>query len=297
MKYLKILAASVLMCAFSLTSCDSYFEVELDDQANLDDVFSQSNTVHSYLRHIYSYIPMEEEIVTSHGAWAVARSDEATYSNYQWVYYNLYRTGNYSSSTPSSLSNFGYWDRFYIAINQCTIFLNNIDKDKQDRPEEIEMMKAEARFLRAYYYFCLFRQYGPVFLWFDQTPDENIDAKTIDRHTVDQNIEFIESELWDVAQILPTDLTEIPTIDPSTWTGRATKGAAAMMRGTQAAAGPIALPTIRRVRGMRATMRMTKGSERRMLTIQPNAELKARFSMMPPRSVTLRSTPIGRPKT
>ena len=210
MKYLKILAASVLMCAFSLTSCDSYFEVELDDQANLDDVFSQSNTVHSYLRHIYSYIPMEEEIVTSHGAWAVARSDEATYSNYQWVYYNLYRTGNYSSSTPSSLSNFGYWDRFYIAINQCTIFLNNIDKDKQDRPEEIEMMKAEARFLRAYYYFCLFRQYGPVFLWFDQTPDENIDAKTIDRHTVDQNIEFIESELWDVAQILPTDLTETP---------------------------------------------------------------------------------------
>ena len=77
MKYLKILAASVLMCAFSLTSCDSYFEVELDDQANLDDVFSQSNTVHSYLRHIYSYIPLEEEIVGSAGAWAVARSDEA----------------------------------------------------------------------------------------------------------------------------------------------------------------------------------------------------------------------------
>ena len=161
----------------SLTSCDSYFEVELDDQANLDDVFSQSNTVHSYLRHIYSYIPLEEEIVGSAGAWAVARSDEATYSNYQWVYYNLYRTGNYSSSTPNGLANFGFWDRFYIAINQCTIFLNNIDKDKQDDPKEIEMMKAEARFLRAYYYFCLFRQYGPVFLWFDQTPDEQIDRR------------------------------------------------------------------------------------------------------------------------
>ena len=44
MKYLKILAMTVLALAFSLTSCDSYFEVELDDQANLDDVFSQSNT-------------------------------------------------------------------------------------------------------------------------------------------------------------------------------------------------------------------------------------------------------------
>ena len=97
MKYLKILAASVLMCAFSLTSCDSYFEVELDEQANIDYVFSQSNTVHSYLRHIYSYIPLEEEIVGSAGAWAVARSDEATYSNFKLVYYNLYMSGNYSS--------------------------------------------------------------------------------------------------------------------------------------------------------------------------------------------------------
>ena len=229
MKYLKILAASVLMCAFSLTSCDSYFDVELDDQANLDDVFSQSNTVHDYLRHIYSYIPLEEEIVGSAGGWAVARSDYATYSFYEWVYYNLYRTGNYSSSTPNGLANFGFWDRFYVGINQCTIFLNNIDKDKQDDPKEIEMMKAEARFLRAYYYFCLFRQYGPVFLWFDQTPDENIDPKTIDRHTVEQNIEFIESELWDVSKILPTDITEID-LDATTWMGRVTKGAALALR-------------------------------------------------------------------
>ena len=209
MKYLKILAMSVLALAFSLTSCDSYFEVELDDQANLDDVFSQSNTAHRYLQHIYSYIPLEEEIIGSHGGWGTARSDESTYSFYQWVYYINYRTGNYSSATPSNLTNYGFWDRFYIAINQCTIFLNNIDKDTQDSAEEIAMMKAEARFLRAYYYFCLFRQYGPVFLWFDKTPDEGIDAATIDRHTVDQNIDFIEKELWEVAQILPTDITEI----------------------------------------------------------------------------------------
>lgn len=229
MKYLKILATSVLALAFSLTSCDSYFEVELDDQANLDDVFSQSNTAHNYLRHIYSYIPIEEEIIGSHGGWGTARSDESTYSFYQWVYYINYRTGNYSSATPSNLTNYGFWDRFYIAINQCTIFLNNIDKDTQDSAEEIAMMKAEARFLRAYYYFCLFRQYGPVFLWFDQTPDEGIDAATIDRHTVDQNIDFIEKELWEVAQILPTDITEIG-LDATTWMGRATKGAALALR-------------------------------------------------------------------
>lgn len=229
MKYLKILAASVLAMTFSLTSCDSYFEVELDNQANLDDIFSQTNTVHSYLRHIYSYIPLEEEIVGSHGAWAVARSDESAHTFYQWVYYLNYRTGNYSSATPSNATNFGYWDDFYIAINQCTIFLNNLDKDKEDSPEEIEMMKAEARFLRAYYYFCLFRQYGPVFLWFDKTPDEGIDGATIDRHTVDQNIDFIEKELWEVSKILPTDIKEIG-LDERTHMGRATKGAALALR-------------------------------------------------------------------
>ena len=229
MKYLKILAASVLMCAFSLTSCDSYFEVELDDQANLDDVFSQSNTVHSYLRHIYSYIPLEEEIVGSAGAWAVARSDEATYSNYQWVYYNLYRTGNYSSSTPNGLANFGFWDRFYIAINQCTIFLNNIDKDKQDDPKEIEMMKAEARFLRAYYYFLLFRQYGPVFIWGDQIADETIDAKSVDRHTVQENIDFMVGELDAIKNDLPVRTDDIG-IDGKQWAGRVTRGAALALK-------------------------------------------------------------------
>ncbi len=40
-------------------------------------------------------------------------------------------------------------------------------------------MKAEARFLRAYYYFLLFRQYGPVFIWGDQIADETIDAKSV----------------------------------------------------------------------------------------------------------------------
>lgn len=229
MKYLKILAASVLMCAFSLTSCDSYFEVELDNQANIDEVFSKSNTVHDYLRHVYSYIPLDEEMVTNVGAYGTSRSDEAMNSAYEWVPYINYKTGNYSSATPADLASFGFWDRFYVGINQCSVFLDNIDKDREDSPEEIEMMKAEVRFLRAYYYFSLFRQYGPVFLWFDQTPDETIDPKTIDRHTVDQNIDFIVSELEDVAKILPTDITEIG-VDPTTWMGRVTKGAALALR-------------------------------------------------------------------
>lgn len=122
-----------------------------------------------------------------HARLTVGRSDEALFSWYQWVYYTQFRTGNYSSAT----TNFNYWPDYYIGINQCSIFLKYIDLDKEDTPTTVAYMKAEARFLRAYYYFLLFRQYGPVFIWGDQIADETIDAKSVDRHTVQQNIDFM----------------------------------------------------------------------------------------------------------
>ncbi len=223
-----ILAAAILMASFTLSSCDSYFDVELDDQANIDEIFSESKTTKKYLSHLYSYIPMEEEIVGSHG-WVVPRSDEGQYSFYQWVYYLLYKTGNYSSATPVDAQYFNYWPEFYVAINQCSIFMANVDKNKEDNEKTIACMKAEARFLRAYYYFCLFRQYGPVFIWGDQVADENIKASTIDRHTVDQNIQFISEELKKAAEVLPADIKDVGESEDR-WMGRVTKGAALALR-------------------------------------------------------------------
>ena len=159
MKKIRIFATALLL-AFTLSSCESFFDVELDDQAKIEDIFRQKTEVQKYLSHLYSYIPQEEEVVGMHG-WTVGRADESLFSWYQWVYYTQFRTGNYSSAT----TNFNYWPDYYIGINQCSIFLKYIDLDKEDTPATLAYMKAEARFLRAYYYFLLFRQYGPVFIW------------------------------------------------------------------------------------------------------------------------------------
>ena len=161
MKKIRIFATALLL-AFTLSSCESFFDVELDDQAKIEDIFRQKTEVQKYLSHLYSYIPQEEEVVGMHG-WTVGRADESLFSWYQWVYYTQFRTGNYSSAT----TNFNYWPDYYIGINQCSIFLKYIDLDKEDTPATLAYMKAEARFLRAYYYFLLFRQYGPVFIWGD----------------------------------------------------------------------------------------------------------------------------------
>ena len=47
------------------------------------------------------------------------------------------------------------------------------------------------------------------------------------------------------------------------------KGAAETTRGTMAPLTPILVPTTSLVKGMMATIRMIKGTERPMLTIQP----------------------------
>lgn len=220
-KYLILAIASV-----AAMSCDSYFDVNFDDQANLEDIFQQKVFTRRYLAQVYSFIPRDEHFVYGSG-FVVARSDESLFASYRWLPSIPYRTGNYSPATALDWGNYGVdlWNSLYIGINQATIFINNVDKDLEDSEDLREIMKAEARFLRAYYYFCLFRQYGPVFIWGDTTPDETIANTDVDRHTVDENIDFIVSELDKAIAVLPRTVAESgESVDQ--WMGRATKGAA-----------------------------------------------------------------------
>lgn len=226
MKHLKNIILAIT-AVFALNSCDGYFDVDLKDQATLEEIFSQSTSTHKYLAQCYSFIPVDEEIVGSDG-WTVGRSDESRYSWYQWVYYELYRTGSYSSATPSSTTYFNFMSKFYTGINQCTIFMQNVDRDRQDSEAVRNYMSYEARFLRAFYYYCLFRQYGPVYVWGDAPADEGIIPTDCDRHTVKQNIDFIVSELDKCIEHLPMSVGELEA--EANYMGRATKGAAMALK-------------------------------------------------------------------
>lgn len=236
MKQMRILCA-ILVFSLASTSCESYFDVKLDDQPNIEDIFSTTNGTKKYLAHIYSYIPMEEEIVGSEG-WVVPRSDEAQYSFFQWVNYLQIKTGSYSSGTVNGTGGdlvtadaayYNFWRKNYVAINQCSTFLKYVDLNKGESPDKIKAMKAEARFLRAFYYFCLFRQFGPVYIWGDQMPDETIMGSTIDRMTVDQNIDFIVGELDAIKNDLPLRMSDIGEPEAS-FVGRVTRGAALALK-------------------------------------------------------------------
>ena len=111
---------------------------------------------------------------------------EAMFSWYQWVNYLSFNNGSWGPSTP----NYNIWKAKYTGIKQASIFMNHVDECLEIDSETRRIMKAEARFLRAYYYFELFRQYGPVYIWGDIESDELIKPETIDRHTVDEKRKF-----------------------------------------------------------------------------------------------------------
>lgn len=221
------LAAFALMCQ----SCEDYLQVNLQDQMSLEEVFSKRQTTERYLVHLYSFIPVEYDYInpgTGRGGdgSVVPKSDETMFSFYQWVYYLPWTEGNFSASDDYYYK----WAYFYQGINQASVFLRNVDACPEITEENKTIMKAEAQFLRAYCYFALFRQYGPVFLWGEKDADGNwtatipnslINPLDVDRHTLDDNVDFMVSEMDKAIANLPETID-----DTQKWAGRITKGAA-----------------------------------------------------------------------
>ena len=205
----------VFSIAISLSSCESYLDVELQNQLTLEEVFDKRQTTESYLAQIYGYLPDEQDIVYGDGT-VVPRSDEAQFS---WLSGVAWLNFNNGSWGPTSNS-YQTWQHDYNGINQATIFINNVDRNTEMDQGTIEVMKAEARFLRAFFYFTLLRKYGPVYIWGDEASDITIRPEEIDRHSLQENLDFILSEFDQAIEVLPTQISD------EAWAGRLTKGAA-----------------------------------------------------------------------
>ena len=211
-------------------SCDSFFDINLKDQATLEDTMSRSSSVKRYLAHLYYYIPRDEEI-RNHEGGTVLRSDELlpgkTTYNVTWL--NV-RRGQHSASVAIDDNSANFWSRYYVAINECTTFLDHVDLDKEDSPALVKHMKAEARFLRAYYYYVLLRFYGPVIIWGDQAASQDVIAEELDRDPLEKNISFIVDELDKAAQDLSMEVDEGGLMTLESNKGRVTKGAALALK-------------------------------------------------------------------
>src|SRR5699024_2102770 len=104
----------------------------------------------------------------------------------------LVNQGNYSPTTYY-YQNWGY---YYEGIRSASVFMNRVGENPELTETQITRFTAEARFLRAYFYYLLLRQYGPVVIMEEVLPvDAPAEALQIPRSSFDECVNYIVQEL------------------------------------------------------------------------------------------------------
>lgn len=200
--YITIVVASAL--SQLLTSCgDSFFVAPPDDRLTLEQTFSKEALTNSFLANVYSYVPDEhaQRFVTgTAGPWTGGSSE----AEYVWSFVESQKVNN-GSLDPSSGLVSKYWSEYYKGINKASIFMQNVDKCKEMTPDMRKRRKAEARALRAYFYFNLIKIYGPVVIVGEEpiAVDAPLDEVVRSRSSIDECVNYVNSELLAAAADLP----------------------------------------------------------------------------------------------
>lgn len=180
-----------LFLSLMFISCDSFLDRQEDEALTLEKVYSKRATTYRAWLQTMSYFT--NEITEYQYDVYTGASDEAT------IAYNYdYRKMNFGTWSPSNQAKSKYTD-MYRAIRDCNIFLSNIDKCKDPllSDDERELWRIQSRFARAYYYFMLMRDHGPVVLIGDEVIDFNqsLVALERERNTWEECVKYVEDEL------------------------------------------------------------------------------------------------------
>src|SRR5699024_8395483 len=115
-----------------------------------------------------------------------------------------------------------FWKRSYRSISEVNYALIHLDELQMSEGGK-KLLRAELRFIRAFRYHDLIRNYGEVVLVGDNVPelgDDFTEGSFFDRRPIQEGIDYVIGEL----NALTPDL---PLQNSSSWElGRATRGAA-----------------------------------------------------------------------
>lgn len=200
-KYINKVFLLIIISVFSLLSCDDYFDNAPDNIKTMEQVFQRKNTTEQFLADVYSYIrPMYEW--SNQTLWTgISDELDVTYADYEISKINL----GLLASDKEDLFYGNLWQPYYKGIRAATYFMQNVDKCTEMRTisdgvvtEDLRpMRKLEARALRAWFYFSLIRQYGPVVILPEKL--SSADAATAEymhpRSSIKTCFDYVVSEL------------------------------------------------------------------------------------------------------
>lgn len=192
-----ILLSAVLGVTLLLSSCTDQLDADryFRDRMTLEEVFSSRDYSERWLANAFSHIDASNADVSSKGHTMFCFADDMYFGDRDDKY-KRWKNGEYDEGWEQ-----GSWNDCYAGIRQASIFIQNIDRNEAFTIAERADLKAQARFVRAYYYWLLLRKYGPIPL----LPEEGLDyTKEYDelacaRNTYDECASFIASEMQKAA--------------------------------------------------------------------------------------------------
>lgn len=217
----KLLLAVLLV---SSTACKKYLDVVPAEYSSENDVYNNINLAEQAQARLYNALPDEMQ------SFLTAATDETYhhwFDNGEAINAYKYNLGSWSTNDNP----LGNWSGKYQDIRRANIFIDRIDNvpvplDRQSyyaiwKPR----YKAEARFLRAQFYFELFKRYGavPLLTSAKDVDPGNLGDTQVARNSVDEVVNFIASECDAAAEVLPAT-------QEAAQTGRITKGAALALK-------------------------------------------------------------------
>ena len=210
------LSLAVVVGMSALSSCDDFLTEDIRGTENLDTYFKTPEEVESYVGGCYY------QIAKGGGWWQVYNT---------WLLSDMTTDDLWDGNTTQDdgyqdISHFmpngqnsgilqNFWGARYQGIASCNLGLERIPDAPMDEALRNQRL-AEVRFLRAFFYFDLVRNFGgvPLILKYG-------DSEGIARSSQEECYKFIEDELKAAAAVLP-QRSKLAAADM----GRATRGAA-----------------------------------------------------------------------
>ena len=223
------LSALIVIFATGIYSSCDFLSIEkyVENDLKLDSVFVQRRTLEAFMWGITNYLPNDEgQILQAGDAWFFTPGPLATDEGFvtwdTWQFPGMaYVMGEV---TANNLRDFGgNWSTFYQAIRQANIILSRMNECQDCLREDFDRITGYTKFYRAYAYYHLLMNFGPVIILYDEVVANNEALEFYDRprDLYDVCIEYICTQFEEAAIDLPYR-QENQVMD----FGRPTKGAA-----------------------------------------------------------------------
>lgn len=200
----------VITSIFLFASCSEQMEYRENQNYQKDYIQLNFSNVGGLISNIYAQL--DYDFGNYDGAMLASASDEAEYAWESSSIHDFYN-GSWGPSNPKA----SVWNSSYSAIQNCNLFLEEflgltfpelaLNDDYQAQMFRYNNYENEVRFLRAYFYFNLIRQYGDVpFYTKVMTPDE---INTLTRTPYEDIVQFIVDECDAIVNKIPVDYTKL----------------------------------------------------------------------------------------